>query len=60
MLRTTPVLRTNDWKPGCTIPLGWIAECIVLIMLVSAMRDVAKSCCRIAEAIECKSERMEE
>lgn len=52
MLDRTPTVRTYDWRPGYTIPIGWVVECIVLIILACAMRDVAKSCTRIANAIE--------
>jgi len=52
MLDREPVIRTRDWRPGCTIPIGWVVECVVLVLLVCAVRDMAKSIERIAAAIE--------
>ena len=34
---------------GCTIPIGWLIEMIVLIMLLYAVRDLTKVCERIVE-----------
>jgi len=52
MLDREPVIRKRDWRPGCTIPIGWIVECVVLVLLVCAVRDMAKNNERIAAAIE--------
>ena len=52
MMGARPSIRTNDWRPGCTIPVGWIFECIILILLISAVREMSLNVERLANAIE--------
>ena len=52
MMGARPSIRTNDWRPGCMIPVGWIFECIILILLVSAVREMSLNVERLAIAIE--------
>ena len=52
MLDKKPIIRTNQWRPGCVIPVGWVFESILLILLVSAVRDLSSNVARIAEAME--------
>lgn len=52
MMGARPSIRTNDWRPGCAIPVGWIFECIILILLVSAVREMSLNVERLANAIE--------
>lgn len=52
MLNKKPIIRANNWRPGCVIPVGWVFESILLILLVCAVRDLASNMARIAEAME--------
>ena len=52
MMDKKPTIRTNDWRRGCTVPIGWFFECIILILLVSAVREVSLNVERLANAIE--------
>ena len=52
MMDAKPTIRTNDWRPGCTIPVGWVFECIILILLVSAVRDLSSNVAQIVKTIE--------
>ena len=52
MLNKKPIIRTNKWRPGCVIPVGWLLESILLALLVCAVRDLSFSVTRIAEAME--------
>ena len=52
MLDKKPIIQTNHWRPGCVIPVGWLFESILLILLVCAVRDLASNMARIAEAME--------
>ena len=52
MLSKKPIIRTNNWCPGCVIPVGWVLESILLALLVCAVRDLSFSVTRIAEAME--------
>ena len=52
MLNEKPIIRTNQLRPGCVIPVGWVLESILLILLVSAVRDLSSNVARIAEAME--------
>ena len=52
MMDKKPTIRTNDWRPGCTVPVGWVFECIILILLASAAREMSLNVKRLANAIE--------
>ena len=52
MLDKKPIIRTNHWRPGCVIPIGWLLESILLILLVCAVRDLSTNVARIAKAME--------
>ena len=52
MLDKKPIIRTNYWRPGCVIPVGWLLESILLILLVCAVRDLSSNVARIAKAME--------
>jgi hypothetical protein len=52
MLNKKPIIRTNYWRPGCLIPVGWLLESILLALLVCTVRDLSFSVTRIAEAME--------
>lgn len=47
-----PIIQTNHWRPGCVIPVGWVLESILLILLVCAVRDLSLNVARIAKALE--------
>ena len=52
MLNEKPIIRTSQWHPGCVIPVGWVLESILLILLVCAVRDISSNVARIAKAME--------
>ena len=52
MLDKKPIIQTNHWRPGCVIPVGWLLERILLILLVCAVRDLSTDVARIAKAME--------
>lgn len=52
MLDKKPIIRTNYWRPGCVIPVGWLLESILLILLVCAVRDLSSNVARIAKVME--------
>ena len=52
MLDKKPIIQTNHWRPGCVIPVGWLLESILLILLVCAVRDLSTNVARIAKAME--------
>ena len=52
MLDKKPIIRTNYWRPGCVIPVGWLFESILLILLVCAVRDLSTNVARIAKVME--------
>ena len=52
MLNKKPIIRTNQLRPGCVIPVGWVLESILLILLVCAVRDLSLNVARIAKALE--------
>ena len=52
MLNKKPIIQANNWRPGCVIPVGWVFESILLILLVCAVRDLSSNLARIAEAME--------
>ena len=52
MLDKKPIIRANNWRPGCVIPVGWVFESILLILLVCAVRDISSNVARIAKAME--------
>ena len=47
-----PIIRTNQLRQGCVIPVGWVLESILLILLVCAVRDLSSNVARIAKAME--------
>ena len=52
MLNKKPIIQANNWRPGCVIPVGWVSETILLILLVCAVRNLSSNAARIAEAME--------
>ena len=42
--------RTN--RSGCTVPVGWLVECVLLVLLVCAIRDMSSNIARIANEME--------
>ena len=52
MLDKKPTIQTNDWHPGCTVPVGWVVECIILVLLICAVRDLSSNVEQIAKAME--------
>ena len=52
MLNKKPIIRTNQLRQGCVIPVGWVLESILLILLVCAVRDLSSNVARIAKAME--------
>ena len=52
MLDKKPIIRTNQLHLGCVIPVGWVLESILLILLVCAVRDISSNVARIAKAME--------
>ncbi len=52
MLNRKPIIRTNHCRQGCVIPVGWVLESILLILLVCAVRDLSANVARIAKAME--------
>ena len=52
MLDKKPIVRSNHWRPGCVIPVGWLLESILLILLVCAVRDLSANVARIAKTME--------
>ena len=52
MLNKKPIIRANNWRPGCVIPVGWVFESILLILLVCAVRDLSSNVARIAEVMD--------
>ena len=52
MLNKKPIIRANNWRPGCVIPVGWVIESILLILLVCAVRELSSNVARIAKALE--------
>ncbi len=52
MLKKKPIIRTNNWRPGCVIPVGWVFESILLVFLVCAVCNLSSNVARIAEAME--------
>ena len=51
MLKKKPIIRTNNWHPGCVIPVGWVLESILLILLVCAVRDLSSNVERMTRAV---------
>ena len=47
-----PIIRTNQLRQGCVIPVGWVLEIILLILLVCAVRELSSNVTRIAKALE--------
>ena len=47
-----PIIRTNQLRQGCVIPVGWVLESILLILLVCVVRDLSSNVARIAKAME--------
>ena len=47
-----PIIRTNQLRQGCVIPVGWVLESILLILLVCGVRDLSSNVARIAKAME--------
>ena len=45
-----PTIRS--WVPGCSIPIGWVIECIIACMLIGAVCDLAKSCAKMVDVLE--------
>ena len=52
MLDKKPIIRTNHSRPGCVIPVRWVLESVLLILLVCAVRDLSSNVERIAKAME--------
>ena len=52
MLDRKPIIRINHCPQGCVIPVGWVFESILLILLVCAVRDLSSNVARIAKAME--------
>ena len=52
MLNKKPIIRANNWRPGCVIPVGWVFETILLILLVCAVRNLSSNVARIAGGME--------
>ena len=52
MLDKKPIIRTTHCRQGCVIPVGWVLESILLILLVCAVRDLSTNVARIAKAME--------
>ena len=52
MLDKKPIIRTTHLRPGCVIPVGWVFESILLLLLVCAVRDLSTNVARIAKAME--------
>ena len=52
MLNKKPIIRTNQLHLGCVIPVGWVFESILLILLVCAVRDLSSNVARIAEVMD--------
>ena len=50
MIDVKSVRRSNC--PGCTVPVGWLVECVLLVLLVSAIRDMSSNMARIANEME--------
>lgn len=46
-----PIIRTNQLRQGCVIPVGWVLESILLILLVCAVRELSSNVARIAKAL---------
>lgn len=44
--------QTNDWRTGCTVPVGWVFECVLLVLIVCAVRDLSSKLARIADVME--------
>ena len=47
-----PIIRTNQLRQGCVIPVGWVLEIILLILLVCAVRELSSNVARIVKALE--------
>ncbi len=47
-----PIIRTSQLRQGCVIPVGWVLESILLILLVCAVRELSSNVARIAKALE--------
>lgn len=45
-----PTIRS--WVPGCSIPVGWVIECIIACILIGTVRDLARSCAKMADIME--------
>ena len=52
MLDKKLIIRTTHLRPGCVIPVGWVFESILLLLLVCAVRDLSTNVARIAKAME--------
>ena len=52
MLDKKPIIRTNNCRQGCVIPVGWVVESVLLILLVCAVRDISSNVARIARTME--------
>ena len=52
MLNKKPIIRANNWRPGCVIPVGWVFESILLILLVCAVHNLSSNVARIAEVMD--------
>lgn len=45
-----PTIRS--WVPGCSIPIGWVIECIIACIFIGTVRDLARSCAKMADIME--------
>ena len=45
-----PTIRS--WVPGCSIPIGWVIECIIACILIGTVRDLARSCAKMVDIME--------
>ena len=52
MLNQEQIIRTNHCRQGCVIPVGWVVESVLLILLVCAVRDLSVNVARIARTME--------
>ncbi len=52
MLDKKPIIRTNNCRQGCVIPVGWVVESVLMILLVCAVCDLSTNVARIAKAME--------
>jgi hypothetical protein len=52
MLNQKQIIRANHCRQGCVIPVGWVVESVLLILLVCAVRDLSVNVARIARTME--------